>query len=502
MAELLLEILSEEIPARMQARAAAELKRLVTDGLKKAGLPFDTAAAYVTPRRLALVVDGLPEKQPDVSEERRGPRVDAPEKAINGFLGSVGLTLEECATREEKKGTFLIAVIEKAGQATAGVLPEVIVEALSALPWPKSMRWGGYGVRWVRPLQGIVCLFDGAVVFFTFDPRTSGDTTVGHRFLAPRLFAVRDFADYREKLLNAKVMLDREERKALIRERAEALAAAEGLVLKDDPGLLEEVAGLVEWPVVLMGRIDPEFMVLWKDVLITVMRQHQKYFSVLDAEGNLAPRFVMVANTEAADGGKSIVAGNERVLRARLADAKFFWDQDQRQPLESYVPLLENLVFHARLGSMADKAKRIAKLARALAGYVDADPALAERAGHLCKADLVTQMVCEFPELQGVMGGRYEYYALNDGEDPDVAKAIAKHYAPQGPNDACPSAPVAVAVALADKIDTLVGFWSIGEKPTGSRDPFALRRARMRRPPTVDIRARNPCRRLRTILLG
>ena len=474
MAELLLEILSEEIPARMQARAASDLERLVTDGLKKAGLPFDTAAAYVTPRRLALVVDGLPEKQPDVSEERRGPRIDAPEKAINGFLGSVGLTLEQCGKREEKKGTFLVAVIEKAGQATAEVLPEIIVGALSALPWPKSMRWGEYGVRWVRPLQGIVCLFDGVVVPFTFDPRTSGDTTVGHRFLAPRLVAVGNFADYEAKLLNAYVMLDREERKALIKERADALAASEGLKVKDDPGLLDEVTGLVEWPAVHMGRIDEAFMDVPPEVLTTAMKTHQKYFSVLDADGNLAPRFIVVANTEATDGGAEILAGNERVLRARLSDAKFFWDQDRKASLESRVPKLAERIFHAKLGSDLDKVERMRKLARELAPYTGADPDLAERAALLCKADLSSEMVGEFPELQGLMG---RYYAQGDGETAEIAEAVADHYSPLGPNDACPTEPLSVAVALADKIDTLVGFFGIDEKPTGSKDPFALRRA-------------------------
>ncbi len=474
MAELLLEILSEEIPARMQARAAEDLERLVTGGLKKAGLSFHTAASYVTPRRLALVVRGLPDRQPDVREERRGPRIDAPEKAITGFLRSVGLTIEECGRREEKKGTFLVAVIEKAGQATAEVLPDIVVGALSALAWPKSMRWGEYGVRWVRPLQGIACLFDGAVVPFTFDPRTSGDTTVGHRFLAPRLFAVRDFADYKEKLLNAYVMLDRGERKALIKERAAALAAAEGLRVKDDPGLLEEVTGLVEWPAVLMGRLDAAFMEVPPEVLTSVMRTHQKYFSVLDADGRLAPRFIVVANTEAADGGGEIVAGNERVLRARLSDAKFFWDQDRKQTLESRVPKLAGRIFHAKLGSDLDKVERTRKLAREVMGYVDKKPDLAERAAVLCKADLTTEMVGEFPELQGIMGC---YYAKGDGENAEVAEAIATHYSPLGPNDACPNAPVSTALALADKIDTLVGFWAINEKPTGSRDPFALRRA-------------------------
>ena len=500
MPELLLELLSEEIPARMQARAAEDLKRLVTEGLRKEGLDFKSAQAYVTPRRLALVVDGLPNKQPDVKEERKGPKVGSPEPAIKGFLGSVGLeSVDQCEKREVKGKEFYFAVIDKKGLKTEYVLMNILGSTLNRFPWPKAMKWADCNLPWIRPLHNVLAIFQGKAIPFSIAlkshngkrawgesesnlyereiPLTANSTTTGHRFHAPKPFKVKNFADYKSKLAHDKVVLDAAERRKLIEDQAQKLVKKEKLTLKDDPDLLDEVAGLVEWPVVLMGSIDVEFMDLWKDVLITVMRHHQKYFSVLDAEGNLAPRFVMVANTEAVDGGKSIVAGNERVLRARLADAKFFWDQDRRQPLESYVPLLKDLVFHSRLGSMADKAERIAKLARALAGYVGADPDRAERAGRLCKADLVTQMVREFPELQGVMGGRYAYYALKDGEDTDVAEAIAKHYAPLGPGDACPTAPVSVAVSLADKIDTLIGFFGIFEKPTGSKDPFALRRA-------------------------
>ena len=474
MPELLLELLSEEIPARMQARAAQDLKRLVCDGLKKTGLAFDTAEAFVTPRRLALVVDGLPDKQPDVTEERKGPRVDAPEKAVQGFLGSVGLTMDQVEKRETEKGNFYFAVIERKGAATADVLPELFNDVFSGFSWPKSMRWGANAQRWVRPLQGILCVFGGEVVGISFGDQHASNMTLGHRFLAPAPFKVNDFADYKAKLAEAKVVLDPAERRATILAEAEKLARTAKLTLKPDAGLLDENAGLVEWPVVLMGRIDAAFMDLPAEVLTTSMRHHQKYFALLDEDGNLAPRFIFVANTETRDKGKAIVAGNERVLRARLADAKFFWDQDRKRTLESRVPDLAGRIFHARLGSMAGKAERIAGLARGLAGYAGTEPAPAERAARLCKADLSTAMVGEFPELQGTMG---RYYALNDGEKADVADAIAGHYAPVGPNDACPTAPVSVAVALADKIDSLVGFFAIDERPTSSKDPFALRRS-------------------------
>ena len=476
MPELLLELFSEEIPARMQARAADDLKRLVTDALKAAGLAHGDARAYVTPRRLTLVVDDLPEQQPDMREEKRGPRADASDKAIDGFLKANGLTRDQCEERDLDKGTFLFAVMEKSGDETAAVLPGLLAAAIADLPWPKSMRWGDGNMRWVRTLERVLCRFGGEVLTLTLrNDVVCGDMTSGHRFLAPKPFAVTDFADYANKLRHAFVILDRDERKAHIAEHAEKIAKAEKLTLRDDPGLLDEVTGLVEWPVVMTGRIDDAFMDVPHEVLITSMRSHQKYFSLLNADGSLAPRFVVVANTEAKDGGAAIVAGNERVLRARLSDAKFFWDQDRKKPLESRVQNLADSVFHAKLGTMAQKVERITTLAGDLAPFISGcDAGQSMRAARLAKADLVTEMVYEFPELQGVMG---RYYALNDGEDAAVADAIAEHYSPAGPNDDCPTAPVAVAVALADKLDTLVGFFAVDEKPTGSRDPYALRRA-------------------------
>jgi len=473
MPELLLEILSEEIPARMQARAAEDLKRLVTDGLKAAGLEFTSAESYVTPRRLCLVVDGLPEKQPDVSEEKRGPNVNAPEQAINGFKGSLpdGAVIEE---RETPKGTFFFALVDTKGAATADVLIRLVSEAMANLPWPKSMRWASYPGRWVRPVHTLVCLFDGEVVSAALGPVTAGFATQGHRFLAPDLIKVESFADYKSKLLDAKVMLDPAERRQKIEADAKALCEKEGLSLKDDPGLLDEVTGLVEWPVVLMGTIDDDFMELPDEVLSTSMRSHQKYFSTLGADGKLANKFIVVANTETKDGGKQVVAGNERVLRARLSDAKFFWDQDRSQTLESRVDALKERVFHARLDTLYEKVLRIEQMAARICEGTGDEPSLPMRAAQLAKADLSTGMVGEFPELQGLMG---RYYAQHDGEDATVCDAIAEHYSPLGPNDSCPTKPVSVCVSLADKIDTLVGFFAIDEKPTGSKDPYALRRA-------------------------
>jgi len=485
MAELLLELLSEEIPARMQARAAADFKRLVCAGLEKAQLSYERASAYVTPRRLILVVDGLPVAQPDVSEERRGPRADAPDKAIDGFLKSAGLTRDQVEERETPKGTFLFARIEKKGHATRDVLPTLVDGVLSQMPWPKSMRWATTTVSWVRPLHNILAVFDGAALDGTFSfggqPGDDGgsalsftNTTRGHRFLSPDSFEVGSFAEYKAKLNDAKVMIDRDERRAEIVKQADMLAASEGLKIREDVGLLDEVVGLVEWPVVMIGRIDDAFMAVPPEVLITAMRTHQKYFSLLDGAGAMAPRFVVAANTEASDGGKQVIAGNERVLRARLADAKFFWDQDRKKTLESRIPQLAERIFHAKLGTDFERVERIATLAREWAAYGAADPSKAERAARLCKADLMSEMVGELPELQGLMG---RYYALNDGEDAEVAQAIADHYSPLGPGDDCPSAPVSVTVALADKVDTLAGFFNIDQKPTGSKDPFALRRA-------------------------
>ncbi|KAA0581559.1 glycine--tRNA ligase subunit beta [Azospirillum sp. Sh1] len=481
MTELLIEFFSEEIPARMQARAADDLKRLVTDKLAANGLTFAKAEAHSTPRRLALVVDGLPERTADVREEKKGPRVGSPEQAVAGFLKSAGLdSLDQCEQRDTGKGVFYFAVTEKKGRETAEVLAEIIPAAMAELPWPKSMRWGTGTVRWVRPLHSIIALFGGRVLDGGYDIGGTqgriafGNGTRGHRFLAPDAFTVESFADYKEKLRAAKVVLDREERKAKIKADAEALAKAQGLTLSPDDALLEEVAGLVEWPVVLMGGIDESFMDVPSEVLITSMRTHQKYFAVLDAEGKMAPRFIVVANTETLDGGKAVVAGNERVLRARLSDAKFFWDQDRKTKLEARVPALEKITFHAKLGTVAEKVTRVQLLAAEIARAIGADSDAASRAALLCKADLVTEVVGEFPEVQGIMG---RYYALGQGESADVANAIADHYKPLGPSDSCPTAPVSVSVALADKIDTLVGFFAIDEKPTGSKDPYALRRA-------------------------
>jgi glycyl-tRNA synthetase beta chain len=474
MAELLLELFSEEIPARMQARAAEDLERMVGDGLGKNGLSWDGARAYVTPRRLTLVVEGLPTATPDVREERRGPRVGAPAQALEGFLKGAGVTQAECEQRDTGKGIFYFAVIARPGRPTAEVVKEVVEQTLADFPWPKSQRWGSNTVRWVRPLQRILCLFDGRVVPVAFGPVTAGAVSQGHRFLAPATFTVKDFADYAHRLAEAKVLLDPVERRHAILSQAEAAAAREGLTLRRDDGLLAEVTGLVEWPVVLAGSIDQAFMDVPDEVLITSMRAHQKYFSLMKADGRLANRFLVVSNMEAADHGKAIVAGNERVLRARLSDAKFFWDTDRKHRLESRLTKLAERLYYAKLGSMADKVERLARVAATVARAIGADAAQAERAARLAKADLSSEMVGEFPELQGLMG---RYYALNDGEAPAVAEAIAEHYAPAGPNDRCPTAPVSVSVALADKIDALAGFFAIDEKPTGSKDPFALRRA-------------------------
>ncbi len=474
MPELLLEILSEEIPARMQSKAANDLKRLVTDSLEQVGLVSSRAEAFATPRRLALVVDGLPAKTPSMRGERRGPRTDASEQAVAGFTRSLpeGAVIEE---RETPKGNVLFASWEEAARGTRDVLAECLPEALRGFPWPKSMRWATHEMRWVRPIESLIALFDGAVVDFEFGAVTTGAETRGHRFLAGNAFAVSDFHDYKAKLINANVMLDPEARRDLIRTEATKLAKAEGLTLKHDPSLLNEVMGLVEWPVVYMGAIDDAFMDVPAEALITSMKKHQRYFSCLDADGNLANRFVVVANTETMDGGKEVVAGNERVLRARLSDAKFFWDNDRKTPLEERVSALKDRVFHARLGSLADKAARMEALAAYLAKYVPGvDVNQVSRVAQLAKADLSSGMVAEFANLQGIMG---RYYALNDGEPEVIAEAIADHYAPQGPNDICPTAPISVCVALADKIDSLVGFFAIDEKPSGSKDPFALRRA-------------------------
>jgi glycyl-tRNA synthetase beta chain len=474
--ELLLELFSEEIPARMQMRAAEDLRRLVVDKLAAAQLTQDRAVAFVTARRLTLVVDGLPSAQPDLAEERRGPRVGSPDQAVQGFLKGAGIaSLAECEERDTGKGVFYFAMIRRAGRPTAEILPELLRAAIVELPWPKSMRFPATPFRWVRPLTRVVCLFDGRVMPLDLGAVPVGDATSGHRFLAPGIFGVRTFADYAEKLRAAYVVLDPAERRRKIADDLALVAKGEGLTLKDDPGLLDEVTGLVEFPVVLSGTIDRAFMDLPPEVLTASMRAHQKYFACLDRDGKLAATFLVVSNNLTADGGKTIVAGNERVLRARLSDAKFFWDQDRKVRLENRVAKLGERIFHAKLGSVLEKVNRIEALVSTIAPLVPgADIPLAKRAAHLAKADLSAGMVGEFPELQGIMG---RYYALHDGEPSEIADAIAEHYSPLGPNDRCPTASTSVVVALADKVDTLVGFFAIDEKPTGSKDPYALRRA-------------------------
>lgn len=475
MPDLLLELFSEEIPARMQQAAAKDLERLVVGALADRGLMFEGARAFAGPRRLTLAMSGLPAKQPDTSEERKGPRVGAPEKALEGFLRSAGVFLEQCIRQADGKGEFYVAVIDRKGRETAEVLAEVLPGTIAKLPWPKSMRWTAAPTRWVRPLRGIVCTFDGEIVPFEFAGAASGNVTFGHRFLSHGPIEVRRFEDYEAKLRAAYVILDGAERKESILHEARQKAFALGLELIEDEGLLGEVAGLAEWPVVFMGRIEDRFMDVPPEILQTSMRAHQKYFALRDPKtGSLAARFIVVAGTVARDGGKEIVAGNERVLRARLSDAKFFWEQDRKRTLEGRVEDLKKIVFHAKLGSQYERVERIEALAGEIAAEIGADVGKAKRAARLCKADLTTGVVGEFPELQGVMG---RYYALHDGEDAEVADAIRDHYKPVGPSDNVPSAPVSVTVALADKLDSLVGFFAIEERPTGSKDPFALRRA-------------------------
>jgi glycyl-tRNA synthetase beta chain len=474
--ELLLELLSEEIPAGMQRRAIADLAGLLRDKLAAAEIPAAELRGYVTPRRLTVIAHGIPAGQPDRSEERRGPRVGAPAPAIEGFLRSAGLaSIEECEVRDTGRGEFYFATINQPGRPAAEVLPELIRSAIFELPWPKSMRYPASSLRWVRPLTSVVCLFEGEVLPLLLDRVPVGRATRGHRFLSPGEMCVANAAEYLKRLAEARVVLDHERRKEIIRKDLEAAAADEGFLLKPDPGLLDEVTGLVEFPVVLAGAIDAEYMTLPPEVLATAMRTHQKYFSCLQPDGTPAPRFLFVANNVAADQGKTITAGNERVLRARLADARFFWDQDRKVRLEDRVESLKDRIYHERLGSVFKKVERMEGLVDFLVDRVpSAERARSRRAIWLAKADLSTGMVGEFPELQGVMG---RYYAQHDDEDAAVANAIAEHYRPLGPNDVCPSAPDSVVAALADRIDTLAAFFTIGEPPTGSRDPYALRRA-------------------------
>ncbi len=485
MPDLLLELFSEEIPARMQRTAAEDLKRLVTNALVERGLVYEGAIAHATPRRLALHVAGLPVRQPDTREEKKGPRVGAPDAAIAGFLKSAGLaSLDEAKIEKDpKKGEFYVAVVERAGRPTLDVLAEILPAILRAFPWPKSMRWGAASaradaLRWVRPLHSIVATFgpeteEPDIVPFTIDGIAAGNVTYGHRFLAPAPIRVRRFDDYAQALAKADVVLEADRRKDIILHDARDLAFAQGLELVEDEGLLEEVAGLVEWPRVLMGSFDESFLAIPPEAIRATIRANQKCF-VLKKGDALANRFILVSNIEARDGGKEIVAGNERVVAARLSDAKFFWETDLKVRLEDRLPKLENIVFHEKLGTQRERVARIEALARALAPKVGAKPDEAARAALLSKADLVSEMVGEFPELQGLMG---RYYAAAQGEPARVSAAIEDHYKPQGPSDRIPSEPVSVAVALADKIDTLVGFWAIDEKPTGSKDPYALRRA-------------------------
>ena len=478
MSDLLLELFSEEIPARMQGKAAGDLRRLVTDGLVERGLTYGHAAAFATPRRLTLAIEGLAERSSPVREERKGPKVDAPAQAIEGFLRSTGLTRDQLEIRADKKGEVLFAVTVKPGREAAGIVAETVEAAVRGFPWPKSMRWGSGDLRWVRPLQSILCLLsrqDGAeIVPLTIDGLKAGQGTRGHRFMAPGRFAVTGYDDYAAKLRRAFVLLDPAERAARIAHDAGQLAFARGLEVVEDPRLLAEIAGLVEWPVTLMGRIEARFLDLPPEVLQTSMREHQKFLSARDPATGRIEAYVVVANRETADGGAAILAGNARVLAARLSDAAFFWTNDLATPLGEMAAKLDAVTFHNKLGTVGERIGRIAALARELAPLVGADPDLAERAARLAKADLASAMVYEFPELQGVMG---RYYAERAGEDAAVAAAAQEHYAPLGPSDAVPTAPVSVAVALADKIDLLTGFWAIGEKPTGSGDPFALRRA-------------------------
>jgi len=487
MPELLLELFSEEIPARMQARAADDLRRMVTDRLAAEGLVYEGAKAFATPRRLALTVQGIPARQSDLKDERRGPRVGGPEAAIQGFLKATGLaSLQEAKIqRDPKKGDFYVALIEKPGRATLDVLADMLPVIIRTFPWPKSMRWGERSARpgalqWVRPLHSIVATFgieneEPDVVKFAVDGIEAGRTTHGHRFMAPAPIEVRRFEDYQAKLDAAKVVLDPQARKDIIQADAKQLAFAQGFELVEDEALLDEVAGLVEWPVVAMGSFEKEFLSIPGEVIRATIRNNMKCFVVSDPKrGKLVNKFILTANIDASDGGKAIIAGNERVIRARLSDAKFFYETDLKTRLEDRLPKFDNIVFHEKLGTQGERIERIERLAAEIAPLVGADVEKTKRAAHLAKADLLTEVVGEFPELQGLMG---KYYALAQGEDASVAAASEEHYKPQGPADRVPADPVSVAVALADKIDTLVGFWAIDEKPTGSKDPYTLRRA-------------------------
>jgi glycyl-tRNA synthetase beta chain len=482
MPDLLIELFSEEIPARMQTRAGEDLKKRITDGLVEAGLTYAGAAALTTPRRLTLAIEGLLAESPTIREERKGPKVGAPDKAIEGFLRGAGLTRDQLEERDTPKGAVYFATIEKVGRPAAEIVAEVLEATIRNFPWPKSMRWGSGPLRWVRPLHSILCILTdeaGAqVVPLEVEGITSGDTTAGHRFMAPNRFSVTSFNDYAAKLKRAFVVLNPADRSEHIWNDAQNMAFAAGLEVVEDNGLLAEVAGLVEWPVVLMGQIDDEFLNLPPEVLQTSMKEHQKFFSVKNPKTGRIERFITVANRETEDNGATILAGNQKVLSARLADAKFFWENDLRvvkeHGFEPWVDRLNNVTFHAKLGSQGERVIRIGHLAGELAAVTGADKTLATLAGQGCKADLCSEMVYEFPELQGLMG---RYYAAAAELPEEIGQACEEHYSPLGPSDDVPTAPVSVAVALADKLDTLTGFWAIDEKPTGSKDPFALRRA-------------------------
>ena len=482
MPDLLIELFSEEIPARMQVKAAADLQKAMTDGLVEAGLTYDGAATFATPRRLTLSVHGLLAQSPSLREERKGPRVEAPEQAIAGFLRGAGVAREALSVRADKKGDVYVAMIEKPGRPAAEIIAETLEKIVWQFPWPKSMRWGSGSLRWVRPLHSIICLLSDEagsdIIPIEIEGVRVGHTTYGHRFMAPDPISVTGFEDYQAKLKRAFVLLDAKERKEAIWQEASNQAFAVGLDLVEDRGLLSEVAGLVEWPVVLMGKIDAQFLSLPAEVLQTSMREHQKFFSLRNPKTAQIEGFITVANRTTADQGATILAGNQKVLSARLADAKFFWENDlrlaQNGGMSRWVDRLSDVTFHNKLGSQKQRVDRLVQLSSDLAPLIGADPALAAQAASVVKADLSSEMVCEFPELQGLMGSYYSHAA---GLPDDVAKACIEHYAPLGPSDQVPQTPLSITVALADKIDLLTAFWAINEKPTGSKDPFALRRA-------------------------
>ena len=477
MSELLLELFCEEIPARLQAKASDDLARLVVAGLKARGLETGMARAFATPRRLALVIESVPSGSPAISEEKKGPRVGAPDAAVQGFLKSAGLASLEAATivKDAKKGDFYVARIDKPGRAAAEIFADVVIETIAKFPWPKTQRWGAGELRWIRPLRGIVCLLGGEIVPLRIGDLEASNETRGHRFHGNAPFVIRDFADYVAELKAHKVILDTNVRIEMIRAQALALAKSAKLTLVEDEALLAENAGLTEWPTVLMGSFDESFLAVPGECLMTSMKQHQKCFSLQSGKSHkLANSFLLVSNLIATDEGDQIVLGNEKVIRARLSDAKFFYEQDLKRSLSTMAHELSAITFHEKLGTQAERVERITELARQIAGSVDAEPELAGRAAQLCKADLVAGMVGEFPELQGLMG---RYYAEAEHTDPKIARAIEEHYKPKGAGDSVPTEPVSIAVALADKLDTLVGFWAIDEKPTGSGDPYQLRRA-------------------------